>query len=116
MSFFFFLGDAQFFWTREIRDQVYDEKQNLVTITVVCCSPEKIRDKLCCKGGKVIKSIEIVEPPKPKPPPEKPKEPEKPKPPLDEPDDTTQSERPTVRVVEKSKTPVWWLVCCWGIL
>ncbi|XP_027184865.1 protein PYRICULARIA ORYZAE RESISTANCE 21-like [Coffea eugenioides] len=100
----------------QIRDQIYDEKQNLVTITVVCCSPEKIRDKLCCKGGKVIKSIEIVEPPKPKPPPEKPKEPEKPKPPLDEPDDTTQSERPTVRVVEKSKTPVWWLVCCWGIL
>ncbi|XP_027087896.1 uncharacterized protein [Coffea arabica] len=44
----------------QIRDQVYDEKQNLVTITVVCCSPEKIRDKLCCKGGKVIKSIEIV--------------------------------------------------------
>ncbi|CDP04524.1 unnamed protein product [Coffea canephora] len=59
----------------QIRDQMYDEKQNLVTITVVCCSPEKIRDKLCCKGGKVIKSIDIVEPPKPKPP-EKPKEPE----------------------------------------
>nr|XP_027089316.1 protein PYRICULARIA ORYZAE RESISTANCE 21-like [Coffea arabica] len=59
----------------QIQDQVYDEKQNLVTITVVCCSPEKIRDQLCCKGGKVIKSIEIVEPPKPK-------EPEKPKPPL----------------------------------
>lgn len=84
--------------TTEIRDQVYDEKQNTVTITVVCCSPEKIRDKLCCKGGKVIKSIEIKPPPKPKEPekpkapdqkakepgkpkaPEKPKEPEKPPP------------------------------------
>ncbi|XP_027183643.1 protein PYRICULARIA ORYZAE RESISTANCE 21-like [Coffea eugenioides] len=46
----------------QIRDQIYDEKKNLVTITVVCCSPEKIRDKLYCKGGKVIKCIEIVEP------------------------------------------------------
>ncbi|XP_071921574.1 uncharacterized protein [Coffea arabica] len=72
----------------EIRDQVYDEKQNLVTITVVCSSPEKIRDKLCCKGGKVIKSIEIVEPkPDEKPPvPEKPKKVPKPdeKPPVPE--------------------------------
>ncbi|XP_071921221.1 uncharacterized protein [Coffea arabica] len=59
----------------QIRDQVYDEKQNLVTVTVVCCSPEKIRDKLCCKGGKVITSIEIVEPgesQKPKPDDQKP--------------------------------------------
>nr|XP_027087894.1 protein PYRICULARIA ORYZAE RESISTANCE 21-like isoform X1 [Coffea arabica] len=72
----------------QIRDQVYDEKQNLVTITVVCSSPEKIRDKLCCKGGKVIKSIEIVEPkPDEKPPvPEKPKKKPKPdeKPPVQE--------------------------------
>lgn len=37
-------------------------------ITVICCSPEKIRDKLCYKGGGSIKSIEIVELPKPKPP------------------------------------------------
>jgi len=62
----------------QIRSQAYDEKQNTVTITVVCWSPEEIRDKLCCKGGKTIKSIEIKEPPKPKVP-EKPKEPEKPK-------------------------------------
>ncbi|CAL5344344.1 unnamed protein product [Camellia sinensis] len=61
----------------EIRDQIYDEKKNTVTIIVVCCSPEKVRDKLCCKGGKTIKSIEIKEPPKPKPPEEKP---DKPKP------------------------------------
>ena len=71
----------------QIRDQVYDEKNNIVTITVVCCNPEKLRDKLCCKACGTIKSIEIVEPPKPKPqpekpkpkPPEKPKDPEKPK-------------------------------------
>ncbi|XP_022893569.1 uncharacterized protein LOC111408043 [Olea europaea var. sylvestris] len=48
----------------QIRGQIYDDKQNTVTIDVVCCSPEKIRDKLCCKGGKVIKSIEIKEPKK----------------------------------------------------
>ncbi|CAK9182216.1 unnamed protein product [Ilex paraguariensis] len=64
----------------QIRDQTYDEKHNTVTIKVVCCSPEKIRDKLCCKGGKTIKSIDILPPLKPKPP-EKPKETEKPKPP-----------------------------------
>ncbi|GLU15834.1 hypothetical protein SLE2022_322930 [Rubroshorea leprosula] len=57
----------------EIRDQKYDEKANKVTIKVVSCSPEKIRDKLCCKGCGCIKSIEIV---KPKPP-EKPKTPPK---------------------------------------
>ncbi|XP_060199492.1 protein PYRICULARIA ORYZAE RESISTANCE 21-like [Lycium barbarum] len=48
----------------QIRDQVYDEKANTVTITVVCCNPEKLRDKLCCKGCGVIKSIEIKEPEK----------------------------------------------------
>ncbi|XP_058189606.1 protein PYRICULARIA ORYZAE RESISTANCE 21-like [Rhododendron vialii] len=53
----------------EIRSQAYDEKQNTVTITVLCCSPEKIRDKLCCKGGKTIKCIEIKPPPKPDPKP-----------------------------------------------
>ncbi|XP_059659832.1 protein PYRICULARIA ORYZAE RESISTANCE 21-like [Cornus florida] len=53
---------------REIRDQKYDEKQNTVTIEVMyCCSPERFRDKLCWKGGRTIKSIEIKEPPKPKP-------------------------------------------------
>ena len=53
---------------------------------MVCCSPEKIRDKLCYKGGGSIKSIELKSPAKPKEPekkPDKPKEaekkPEKPK-------------------------------------
>ncbi|KAK2984223.1 hypothetical protein RJ640_010182 [Escallonia rubra] len=47
---------------REIKDQVYDEKNNTVTIKVVCCSPENFRDELCRRGGKTIKSIEIVKP------------------------------------------------------
>ncbi|XP_070031540.1 uncharacterized protein [Nicotiana tomentosiformis] len=52
----------------QIRDEVYDEKANTVTITVVCCDPERFRDKLCSKGCGVIKSIEIKDPPKPKDP------------------------------------------------
>ncbi|KAL3519273.1 hypothetical protein ACH5RR_017422 [Cinchona calisaya] len=80
----------------QIRDQVYDKEKNLVMITVVCCSPEKIRDKLCCKGGKVIKSIEIVEPPPPKP-----KQPEKPKPKEPEKKPKEPEKKPEVVVVEK---------------
>ncbi|GLT24842.1 hypothetical protein SLA2020_000100 [Shorea laevis] len=53
----------------EIRDQTYDEKANKVTIKVVSCSPEKIRDKLCCKGCGCITSIKIIVPPPPLPPP-----------------------------------------------
>ncbi|KAG6641927.1 hypothetical protein CIPAW_09G108000 [Carya illinoinensis] len=53
---------------------MYDEKKNLVMIKVVCCSPEKIKQKIICKGGDSIKSIEIKVPPKPA---DKPKEPEK---------------------------------------
>ncbi|XP_031273539.1 protein PYRICULARIA ORYZAE RESISTANCE 21-like [Pistacia vera] len=69
----------------QIKDQVYDEKQNTVTIKVACCySPEKILQKIRCKGGKSILSIEIKPPPKkqeePKKPQEKPKEPTKPHP------------------------------------
>ncbi|KAG8385871.1 hypothetical protein BUALT_Bualt03G0090200 [Buddleja alternifolia] len=45
------------------RGAVYDVKANTVTITVMCCNPEKIRDKLCCMVAGVIKSIEIKEPP-----------------------------------------------------
>ncbi|XP_055815951.1 pollen-specific leucine-rich repeat extensin-like protein 2 isoform X2 [Solanum dulcamara] len=83
---------------KEIRDQIYDEKCNTVTITVVCCNPEKLRDKLCCKGCGVIKSIEIKDPPKPKPP-EKPKQPEKPK----EPEKPKAPEKP--KEPEKPKAP-----------
>ncbi|XP_076957575.1 uncharacterized protein LOC143633082 [Bidens hawaiensis] len=66
----------------EIRDQEYDVEKNKVKITVVCCSPERIRDKLCYKGGSSIQKVDIVpdkpKEPEPKPKP-KPKEPEKPK-------------------------------------
>ncbi|XP_047329820.1 heavy metal-associated isoprenylated plant protein 5-like [Impatiens glandulifera] len=56
----------------QIRNQIFDEKQNTVSITVVCCSPEEIRHKIAKKGGKTIKSVEIKES-------QKPKESEKPK-------------------------------------
>ncbi|GLT24907.1 hypothetical protein SLA2020_000690 [Shorea laevis] len=52
----------------EIRDQEYDEKANKVTIKVVCCLPEKLRDKLRCKGGRSIKNIVIKKPEEAKPP------------------------------------------------
>ncbi|KAL9274033.1 hypothetical protein AKJ16_DCAP24783 [Drosera capensis] len=68
----------------QIRDQVYDEKNNIVIIKVFCCNPERIRDELCCKGCGVIKSIEIRGPDPPKPPQPKP-EPPKPEPPKPEP-------------------------------
>ncbi|KAL1331419.1 hypothetical protein HN51_048683 [Arachis hypogaea] len=70
----------------QILKQKYDAENDIVIIEVLCCSPERLVDKICCRGGGAIKSIEIVEAkPKP-PPPEKPKphpvpraEPEKPK-------------------------------------
>ncbi|XP_048332263.1 protein PYRICULARIA ORYZAE RESISTANCE 21-like [Ziziphus jujuba] len=50
----------------QIHDQVYDEKNGRVTIKVVCCSPEKIKEKIICKGGDTIKTVEIIVPEKPK--------------------------------------------------
>ncbi|KAI4294891.1 hypothetical protein MLD38_040828 [Melastoma candidum] len=50
----------------QIRDQTYDEKNNRVFITVVCCSPECIMEKIICKAGDTVESIEIV-PDKPVP-------------------------------------------------
>ncbi|KAJ9689980.1 hypothetical protein PVL29_012580 [Vitis rotundifolia] len=92
----------------EIRDQIFYEKDNTVEIKVVCCSPGKIRDKLICKGGKTIKSIEIIVPEKPKtpsekpkPPPEKPKEAEKPKPLPERPKEPEKPKPPP----EKPKEP-----------
>ncbi|KAL9455226.1 hypothetical protein AB3S75_010607 [Citrus x aurantiifolia] len=69
----------------QIQEQFFDEKTNTVTIKVVCCSPEKIRDKLCCKGDGSIKTIEILEP-KPPPPPPKPKPKPSPPPPAPAPE------------------------------
>ncbi|XP_011004528.1 PREDICTED: uncharacterized protein LOC105110999 [Populus euphratica] len=50
------------------QNQTYDKKAGTVTITVVCCSPEKIKEKIICKGGEAVKSIEIKVPEKPKAP------------------------------------------------
>ncbi|XP_060186679.1 uncharacterized protein LOC132616102 isoform X2 [Lycium barbarum] len=82
----------------QVRNQLYDEKANTITITVVCCSPERIRDKLCCKGGKTIKSIEIKEPTKPKEP-DKPKGTKKPK----DAEKPKGTEKPKVVTFEKPK-------------
>jgi len=56
---------------------VYDEKGNYVIIKVVCCSPEKVKQKIICKGGDTIKSIEIREIEKNTNPPEEEKPPKK---------------------------------------
>ncbi|KAE8664540.1 hypothetical protein F3Y22_tig00112759pilonHSYRG00022 [Hibiscus syriacus] len=82
----------------QIRDQIYDEKANTVTITVTCCSPEKIRDKICYKGGGSIKSIEIKPPAKPKQP-EKPKEAEK------KPEKSKEAEKKPEKPKEAEKKP-----------
>ncbi|KAJ6992028.1 hypothetical protein NC653_015398 [Populus alba x Populus x berolinensis] len=50
------------------KNQIYDKKAGTVTITVVCCSPEKIKEKIVYKGGEAVKSIEIKVPEKPKTP------------------------------------------------
>ncbi|GMY36618.1 protein PYRICULARIA ORYZAE RESISTANCE 21 isoform X4 [Fagus crenata] len=70
----------------EIQDQEFKEKDNLVKITVVCCCPEKLKQKIICKGGGTITCIEIIEPekkpekqPEPEKKPKKQPEPEKPK-------------------------------------
>ncbi|XP_039037538.1 heavy metal-associated isoprenylated plant protein 6-like isoform X1 [Hibiscus syriacus] len=92
----------------QIRDQIYDEKANTVTIAVICCSPEKIRDKICYKGGGSIKSIEIKPPAKPKEP-EKPKEaekkPEKPKEAEKKPEQPKEAEKKSEKPKEAEKKP-----------
>ena len=47
-----------------------------MVIKVVCCCPEKVKQKIICKGGDTIKSIEIREIEKKTKPPEKEKPPE----------------------------------------
>uniref|UniRef100_A0A7N0UCA1 HMA domain-containing protein n=1 Tax=Kalanchoe fedtschenkoi TaxID=63787 RepID=A0A7N0UCA1_KALFE len=59
----------------EIQDRVFDEKSNIVTITVICCDPERIRCRLCRKGRGSIKSIDIKDSPPPAAKPESPKKP-----------------------------------------
>ncbi|XP_076882859.1 uncharacterized protein LOC143531449 [Bidens hawaiensis] len=91
----------------EIRDQVFDVDKNIVKIKVVCCSPEKIRDKLCYKGGGSIQSIEIIEKPKPpQPAGDKPKDADKPKPAADKPKDAGKPKEPEKpKAADKPKEP-----------
>ncbi|KAJ6741541.1 HEAVY METAL TRANSPORT/DETOXIFICATION SUPERFAMILY PROTEIN [Salix viminalis] len=49
----------------QIQSQIYAEKENTVTITVVCCSPEKIKRKLLRKGCGFIECVVIKPPPPP---------------------------------------------------
>ncbi|GMY23791.1 protein PYRICULARIA ORYZAE RESISTANCE 21 isoform X4 [Fagus crenata] len=65
----------------QIQDQVYNEEENLVMITVVYCCPESIKQKIISKGGGAIKSIEIKEPEKPKAKPSPPPQAKPPPPP-----------------------------------
>ncbi|KAJ0575006.1 putative heavy metal-associated domain superfamily [Helianthus annuus] len=92
----------------QIRDQVFDEEKNKVTITVVCCDPERMRDKLCCKGGKAIQSIEILDPPKPKPqpPPPAPKPAADPPPKLPDPPQPKVPDNPKPPPQPKKPDPV----------
>ncbi|KAJ6912350.1 protein PYRICULARIA ORYZAE RESISTANCE 21-like [Populus alba x Populus x berolinensis] len=80
----------------QIQNQIYDKKAGTVTITVVCCSPEKIKEKIIYKGGEAVKSIEIKVPEKPKPAPEK-KQPDKP------PKTVDGDGKPKALIVEPSK-------------
>lgn len=108
----------------QIGDRVYDYKLNAVFITVVCCSPEKIRDKIICKGGDTVLGVEILPEKKPEPPkeqekkpdkpkeqpkeqekkPEKPKEPEKPEKPK-EPEKKPEKPKEPEKKAEKPKEP-----------
>ncbi|XP_048132286.1 protein PYRICULARIA ORYZAE RESISTANCE 21-like isoform X5 [Rhodamnia argentea] len=81
----------------QIQDQIYDEKRNEVLITVVCCSPKKIRQKIICKGGKTVKSVEILL--------DKPKEQEKPKEPEKKPEKLKELEKPKDPPKEPAKPP-----------
>ncbi|XP_056172156.1 uncharacterized protein LOC115665641 [Syzygium oleosum] len=44
----------------QVKDQIFDEKQKKVTITVVSCSPENVRQKILCKGRCFVQGVEIL--------------------------------------------------------
>ncbi|KAL5560149.1 hypothetical protein UlMin_036360 [Ulmus minor] len=89
----------------QIRDQAFDEKTNTIVIKVVCCSPEKIKQKIICKAGDTLKSIEIKEPEKPKPKPPPPSPPPPPLPPPSPPrDPPPRNGEPPQRGIEISNS------------
>ncbi|KAF9587511.1 hypothetical protein IFM89_003529 [Coptis chinensis] len=72
--------------SREIQSKIFDEENNTVIITGFFCCPCKFAKKLCCKAGKVIKSIEVIqirEPEKPDPEPDNPPIEDEPSPPVE---------------------------------
>ncbi|XP_042519291.1 protein PYRICULARIA ORYZAE RESISTANCE 21-like [Macadamia integrifolia] len=72
----------------QIVEEIFDDKQNTVTISGPFC-PKKLARKLCCKARNAIKCIEIVE----ETPPKKPKSLDPPKPePEPEPEPESESE------------------------
>ena len=94
-------------WTKEIQDQVYNEKENYVVIKVVCCSPEKIKQKIKCKCGQTIKRIEEIKPPGNKPPDQKPEtKPPENKPPVQKPDEPEQKPPDQKKVPKPVCVPV----------
>uniref|UniRef100_A0A2P2M851 Keratinocyte proline-rich protein-like isoform X3 n=1 Tax=Rhizophora mucronata TaxID=61149 RepID=A0A2P2M851_RHIMU len=75
----------------QIKNQIYDEKSNTVTITVGCGCPEKVKEKIRCKAGDIILGIEIK-------PPETSKEPKK------KPEDKKPTEKPELQKKPKTST------------
>ncbi|KAJ6332319.1 hypothetical protein OIU76_010663 [Salix suchowensis] len=87
----------------QIRSQIYVEEKNTVTITVVCCSPEKIKKKILCKGCGFIECVEIKPPPPPPPPrPPPPPPPPPPRPPPPPPPPTPSPIKHEVNVTIRS--------------
>ena len=77
---------------------------------MVCCSPEKIKQKIVCKGGDTILSIEIKETEKKtKPPPKEEKPPEEKPPPKE---DTEPVSKPPVEPVCVPVRPGGFGTCC----
>ncbi|KAI6704683.1 hypothetical protein NL676_007645 [Syzygium grande] len=51
----------------QVKEEIFDKKQNKVTITVADGSAENIRQKILCKGRCFVQGVEILPEPKPKP-------------------------------------------------
>lgn len=84
-----------------IDDIDFDEKNNKVKVTGPF-DPDKLADKLCCKACKIIKQIEIVEPPPP-PPPKPKEEPKKEEPAPPQPEKKEKPAPPPAKVEEPPK-------------
>ncbi|KAJ6332323.1 hypothetical protein OIU76_010665 [Salix suchowensis] len=93
----------------QIQNQIYDKKAGTVTITVFCCSPENVREKIIFKGGEAVKSIEIKVPAPPAKEPSpleaQPKPTDKPEgqPKPKDPANSKEPEKPIVVIVEPPK-------------